>query len=97
MLYIDTVPYPFIIAHVPYNFLNQESPCDGFEEVLDRYKEITPHIKLSGPTSFAPAISKAIEIVKQTNQVRTYRLAAVGVTLASLDGIIVTRSQVSRF
>lgn len=39
--------------------------CEGFEEVLKRYSEITPSIKLCGPTNFAPIIRKAIEIVKQ--------------------------------
>jgi len=37
--------------------------CQGFEEVLQRYTEITPKVILSGPTSFAPAIREAIKIV----------------------------------
>jgi len=42
-----------------------DRPCYGFQEALQRYTEITPAIQLSGPTSFAPLIRKAIEIVKQ--------------------------------
>ncbi|KAK2961276.1 putative Periodic tryptophan protein 2 like protein [Blattamonas nauphoetae] len=37
----------------------------GFQEVLHRYREITPGINLSGPTNFAPLINQAIEITKQ--------------------------------
>ncbi|CAL0327747.1 unnamed protein product [Lupinus luteus] len=41
--------------------------CQGFEEVLARYREIVPHLKLSGPTSFAPVIEAAIGIVERSN------------------------------
>jgi len=42
----------------------EKRPCEGFAEVLDRYTQITPTRKLSGPTSFVPVIRQAIEIVK---------------------------------
>ena len=38
--------------------------CQGFSEVLSRYTEITPHMKLSGPTNFAPVILKALELIQ---------------------------------
>ncbi|XP_039133706.1 E3 ubiquitin-protein ligase RGLG2-like [Dioscorea cayenensis subsp. rotundata] len=38
-------------------------PCHGFSEALSRYREIIPHLQLSGPTSFAPIIEKAMDIV----------------------------------
>ena len=41
-----------------------ESPCYRLEGVLDNYNLLAPYIKMSGPTSFAPIIRKAIEIVK---------------------------------
>jgi len=39
--------------------------CFGFQEVLSRYSEIAPFINYSGPTSFAPLIRAAIDIVKR--------------------------------
>lgn len=42
-----------------------EVPCSGFSDALQCYQNLIPHIKLSGPTSFAPLIDKAISIVKQ--------------------------------
>ncbi|KAJ7945213.1 E3 ubiquitin-protein ligase RGLG2-like protein [Quillaja saponaria] len=47
-------------------YLNQRS-CRGFEEVLARYRQIVPHLKLSGPTSFAPIIDAAIDIVERND------------------------------
>jgi E3 ubiquitin-protein ligase RGLG len=41
-------------------------PCRGVDEILSRYTEITPSRQLSGPTSFAPLINKAIEVVRQS-------------------------------
>jgi len=40
--------------------------CQGFEEVLQRYTDVTPKVLLSGPTSFAPIIREAISIVQKT-------------------------------
>ncbi|XP_057550363.1 E3 ubiquitin-protein ligase RGLG3 isoform X1 [Amaranthus tricolor] len=50
-----------------FSFYPNHRPCYGFEEVLVRYKEILPYIKLSGPTSFAPIIDAAIDIVQCSN------------------------------
>ena len=48
----------FNVSNTP-NGLN-----NGVEEVLQAYRTITPAVALGGPTSFAPIINKAIEIVR---------------------------------
>uniref|UniRef100_A0ACD5W417 Uncharacterized protein n=1 Tax=Avena sativa TaxID=4498 RepID=A0ACD5W417_AVESA len=47
-------------------FYPDERPCNGFQEVLARYREIVPHLRLSGPTSFSPIIEMATTIVEQS-------------------------------
>jgi hypothetical protein len=31
-----------------FSFYSEEQLCNGFEEVLERYREIVPHLKLAG-------------------------------------------------
>ncbi|URE04027.1 E3 ubiquitin-protein ligase [Musa troglodytarum] len=50
-----------------FSFYPDHRPSNGFEEALSRYREIVPHLTLSGPTSFAPLILAAIDIVEQSN------------------------------
>ncbi|KOM41081.1 hypothetical protein LR48_Vigan04g127900 [Vigna angularis] len=50
-----------------FSFYEDNRFCHGFEEVLARYSEIVPYLKLSGPTSFAPVINAAIDIVERNN------------------------------
>ena len=52
-----------------------DRPCHGFSEVLSRYNEITPHVKLSGPTNFAPVILKALELIQ--NGGRGYHILVI--------------------
>ena len=49
-----------------------QGECADFSDVLDIYEEITPNIKLGGPTNFAPLIDKAVEIVKRKRKVYLY-------------------------
>jgi len=59
-------------------FFPDERPCYGVAEVLQRYTEIAPHVQMSGPTSFAPLINKAIEIVQRTHQYHILIIIADG-------------------
>ncbi|KAK4753011.1 hypothetical protein SAY87_021809 [Trapa incisa] len=49
-----------------FSFYPDERFCNGFEEVLTRYRELVPQLRLAGPTSFAPIIEMAITIVEQS-------------------------------
>jgi len=47
-----------------FSFYPDHRPCDGFEEGVARYRAIVPHVRLAGPTSFAPIINAAVDIVE---------------------------------
>ncbi|KAL3861290.1 hypothetical protein ACJMK2_007332 [Sinanodonta woodiana] len=53
--------------HSVFPFL-AEGYCRGFQDVLSKYNQIVPNVQLSGPTSFAPIIYKAIDIVKRKRE-----------------------------
>ncbi|KAL3813835.1 hypothetical protein ACJIZ3_015103 [Penstemon smallii] len=60
--------------------------CNGFEEVLSRYREIVPHLKLAGPTSFAPIIEMAMTVVEQSGgQYHVLVIIADGQVTRSVD------------
>ncbi|OQR89299.1 hypothetical protein THRCLA_09804, partial [Thraustotheca clavata] len=46
-------------------FLPDGELCQGFDHVLARYNQITPQLRLSGPTNFAPVINETIRIVRE--------------------------------
>ncbi|KAM0940827.1 putative copine, von Willebrand factor A-like domain superfamily [Dioscorea sansibarensis] len=49
-----------------FSFYRDFQPCNGFSDAISRYREIVPHLHLSGPTSFAPIIEMATTIVEQS-------------------------------
>ncbi|XP_024383266.1 E3 ubiquitin-protein ligase RGLG3 [Physcomitrium patens] len=49
-----------------FSFYSENRPCDGMEEALARYRAILPHVRLAGPTSFAPIINAAVDIVEES-------------------------------
>ncbi|XP_022734071.1 E3 ubiquitin-protein ligase RGLG4-like isoform X1 [Durio zibethinus] len=49
-----------------FSFHSDHSSCHGFEEVLACYRKIVPNLRLAGPTSYAPVIDTAIDIVENS-------------------------------
>ncbi|KAK8631448.1 hypothetical protein V6N13_028236 [Hibiscus sabdariffa] len=69
-----------------FNFYLDDQFCNGFEEVLSRYREIVPHLRLAGPTSFAPIIEMAMTIVEQSGgQYHVLVIIADGQVTRSVD------------
>ncbi|XP_010904547.1 E3 ubiquitin-protein ligase RGLG3 [Elaeis guineensis] len=69
-----------------FSFYPDERPCNGFAEALARYREIVPHLRLAGPTSFAPIIEMAMTIVEQSRrQYHVLLIIADGQVTRSVD------------
>ncbi|KAI5056790.1 hypothetical protein GOP47_0028608 [Adiantum capillus-veneris] len=69
-----------------FSFYPNGQVCNGFKEVLSRYKEIIPNVRLSGPTSFAPIIRVAMDIVEETGgQYHVLLIIADGQVTRSVD------------
>ncbi|KAH7845565.1 hypothetical protein Vadar_003586 [Vaccinium darrowii] len=63
-----------------------EKVCNGFKKVLSCYREIVPHLRLAGPTSFAPVIEMAMNIVEQSGgQYHVLVIIADGQVTRSVD------------
>ncbi|XP_015876081.2 E3 ubiquitin-protein ligase RGLG4 [Ziziphus jujuba] len=69
-----------------FSFHSDRSSCHGFEEVLACYRRIVPNLRLSGPTSFAPAIEAAVDIVEKSGgQYHVLVIIADGQVTRSVD------------
>ncbi|XP_020089305.1 E3 ubiquitin-protein ligase RGLG2-like isoform X2 [Ananas comosus] len=69
-----------------FSFYPDERPCNGFSEALSRYRELVPHLRLAGPTSFAPIIEMAMTIVEQSGaQYHVLLIIADGQVTRSVD------------
>lgn len=68
-----------------FSLLPGDAPCDGLPALVARYSALAPHVRLAGPTSFAPAIRRAIEIVAATNAYHILVIVADGQVTRSTD------------
>ncbi|KAJ4892587.1 E3 ubiquitin-protein ligase RGLG1 [Raphanus sativus] len=69
-----------------FSFYPEGISSNGFEQVLARYREIVPHLKLAGPTSFAPIIEMAMTVVEQSSgQYHVLVIIADGQVTRSVD------------
>ncbi|XP_050221981.1 E3 ubiquitin-protein ligase RGLG2-like isoform X2 [Mercurialis annua] len=69
-----------------FSFHPEDEPCNGFGEVLNRYREIVPNVNLAGPTSFAPIIETAIGIADNSGgQYHVLVIIADGQVTRSVD------------
>ncbi|KAE9458469.1 hypothetical protein C3L33_09619, partial [Rhododendron williamsianum] len=74
-----------------FSFHNDHSPCHGFEEVLACYKKIVPNLRLSGPTSYAPVVEAAVDIVEKSGG--QYHILVIVADGQSVHIINVVRAQ----
>ena len=74
-----------------------QAPCRGFEGVLSEYrKALQRGIVLSGPTSFAPVIRKAVDLVKASgNELHVLLIIADGQVSEALEALSVAHEAVS--
>lgn len=78
-------------AHSVFPLKSNWLPCQGFYEVLHYYNRAVQNTVLSGPTSFAPLIEKAIEIVKLKEEYHILVIIAdgqMGMEQPSIDAIV---------
>ncbi|XP_046840600.1 E3 ubiquitin-protein ligase RGLG1-like [Xenia sp. Carnegie-2017] len=64
--------------HGVFPLMDDPLPCKGIDEVLERYTRTVGSVSLSGPTSFAPIIHKAIAIVEMTQEYHILLIIADG-------------------
>ncbi|KAI3441100.1 uncharacterized protein J3R85_002774 [Psidium guajava] len=69
-----------------FSFYPDDRFCNGYKELLTRYREIVPQLRLAGPKSFAPIIEMAMKIVEQSGgQHHVLLIIADGPATRSVD------------
>lgn len=72
-----------------FSFEKNDKPCKGLPGCIQRYREITRAVNLSGPTSFGPLIRQAIKVVRNTLEYHILLIVADGqVSTGSLQATI---------
>ncbi|XP_076059087.1 uncharacterized protein LOC143035869 isoform X2 [Oratosquilla oratoria] len=64
--------------HDVFPFSANDAGCKDFKEVLTKYTEVVARVTLSGPTSFAPLIRRAVKHVKATGEYHVLVIIADG-------------------
>ncbi len=41
-----------------FSLFENDMPASGFKALLHRYRQVVPHVRMAGPTSFAPIIQQ---------------------------------------
>ena len=71
--------------------LNENGPCNGFQEVLQCYRGTVKRVRLSGPTNFAPLINTAAKIARNERKFHILLIIADGQVTskqATIDAIV---------
>jgi E3 ubiquitin-protein ligase RGLG len=61
-----------------FSFHEDDTPCDGLGNVLQRYERVVKTLNLSGPTNFGPIIRQATELVRRSGEYHILLLIADG-------------------
>lgn len=61
-----------------FSFYPDGGVAHGLDDALRRYKEVAPHVKLAGPTSFAPIIHQALRLVAENGHYHILVIIADG-------------------
>eukprot|EP01024_Parvocaulis_polyphysoides_P043606 TRINITY_DN39996_c0_g1_i3.p1 TRINITY_DN39996_c0_g1~~TRINITY_DN39996_c0_g1_i3.p1 ORF type:complete len:370 (-),score=59.63 TRINITY_DN39996_c0_g1_i3:192-1301(-) len=49
-----------------FSFNQGDEPCKGLHDALLRYRQVSPNVQMSGPTSFGPIIRQAMHLTNQS-------------------------------
>jgi len=69
-----------------FSFEAGDKPSKGLPAALKRYREIAESVTLSGPTTFAPIVRQAVQVVRNTNEYHILLIIADGQVSPSETG-----------